>query len=460
MTREGRLRIGYVLVDYLCTLIGVVMFSVLRLHIQHDASAASGDIWPFMILHHVVAFVLIFPLFMLLIYSLTGFYVYVTDKSRIKELAKTFEGVILGAIFFSLALFFMKDASYVYRFNYGLILLFSGILFVSVFIGRVCLTTCLLKRRGKDGAYRCGVLVIGNTNTPEENSGYSSIALRHGIYIRRVVSLGEMNDVVRMVSQGEVDCVMMSNTAMNSQGNLSSLNRLYSLDVSIFVSPDDRALIMGLVRYDNVIAEPLVDLACLELPDKVVALKRFMDIIASFIGLVICLPVMAVLSCAIKIQSSGPVIYSQERIGFRKRPFMLFKLRSMRMDAESAGPSLTVTNDERVTPVGRFMRKYRLDEIPNLWNVMKGEMSIVGPRPERQYYIDQIIKQAPHYTLIHQVRPGLTSWGMVKYGYACDVSGMVERLKYDILYLRNMSLSLDLRIIYHTLFTVIRGEGK
>ena len=217
---------------------------------------------------------------------------------------------------------------------------------------------------------------------------------------------------------------------------------------------------MGLVRYDNVIAEPLVDLACLELPDKVVALKRFMDIIASFIGLVICLPVMAVLSCAIKIQSSGPVIYSQERIGFRKRPFMLFKLRSMRMDAACAGPSLTVTNDERVTPVGRFMRKYRLDEIPNLWNVMKGEMSIVGPRPERQYYIDQIIKQAPHYTLIHQVRPGLTSWGMVKYGYACDVSGMVERLKYDILYLRNMSLSLDLRIIYHTLFTVIRGEGK
>ena len=101
-----------------------------------------------------------------------------------------------------------------------------------------------------------------------------------------------------------------------------------------------------------------------------------------------------------------------------------------------------------------------LDELPNLWNVLKGDMSIVGPRPERRYYIDRIIERAPHYTLVHQVRPGLTSWGMVKYGYASDVDGMVERLRYDMLYLQNISLSLDMRIIYYTLFTVLRGEGK
>ena len=128
--------------------------------------------------------------------------------------------------------------------------------------------------------------------------------------------------------------------------------------------------------------------------------------------------------------------------------------------AESAGPMLSSADDARITPIGRVMRKYRLDELPNLWNVLKGDMSIVGPRPERRYYIDRIIERAPHYTLVHQVRPGLTSWGMVKYGYASDVDGMVERLRYDMLYLQNMSLSLDMRIIYYTLFTVMRGEGK
>ena len=132
----------------------------------------------------------------------------------------------------------------------------------------------------------------------------------------------------------------------------------------------------------------------------------------------------------------------------------------MQVHSEPDGPRLSSEHDERITPIGRFIRKYRLDELPNLWNVFKGDMSIVGPRPERQYYIDQILRKAPHYTLIHQVRPGLTSWGMVRYGYASNVDAMVERLKYDMLYLHNMSLSLDLRILYHTVFTVMRGEGK
>ena len=206
--------------------------------------------------------------------------------------------------------------------------------------------------------------------------------------------------------------------------------------------------------------DPHDECDCLAIPDSMIAIKRFMDIIISSVGLMVSVPVVAVLSCIIKVQSPGPVIYSQERIGFMRRPFRLFKLRSMIVDAEPDGPVLAVAGDRRITPIGRFMRKYHLDEIPNLWNVLKGDMSIVGPRPERQYYIERIIKLAPHYTLVHQVRPGLTSWGMVKYGYACDVAGMIERMKYDIQYLRNMSLSFDLRVIYHTLFTVIRGEGK
>ncbi|MDE6684753.1 MAG: sugar transferase, partial [Duncaniella sp.] len=212
--------------------------------------------------------------------------------------------------------------------------------------------------------------------------------------------------------------------------------------------------------YNAIMNDPLVDISCSELPDNVVAVKRFLDIVLSGTALILTLPVIAVLGAMIRFQSAGPAIFSQERIGYRKKPFRLYKLRSMYAHSEPDGPRLSSNHDERITPIGKVIRRYRLDELPNLWNVFKGDMSIVGPRPERQYYIDRIIEKAPHYTLIHQVRPGLTSWGMVRYGYASDVDGMVERLKYDMLYLQNMSLSLDIRILYYTIFTVMRGEGK
>ena len=131
----------------------------------------------------------------------------------------------------------------------------------------------------------------------------------------------------------------------------------------------------------------------------------------------------------------------------------------MQDNAENDEPLLSSKNDDRITPVGRFMRKHRLDEIPNLINVIKGEMSLVGPRPERQYFIDQIVKKAPHYRRLHKVKPGITSWGQVKYGYASDVDSMIERLEFDLLYLENMSLSIDLKIIIYTIIIILKGKG-
>jgi lipopolysaccharide/colanic/teichoic acid biosynthesis glycosyltransferase len=132
----------------------------------------------------------------------------------------------------------------------------------------------------------------------------------------------------------------------------------------------------------------------------------------------------------------------------------------MRINAESeSGPTLSNTNDNRITKIGHFLRKYRLDELPQFWNVIKGDMSLVGPRPEREYYIKQIITRAPYYALIHQVRPGITSWGMVKYGYASTVDAMIERLKYDLIYIENISMVVDLKILLYTINTVITGKG-
>ena len=155
-----------------------------------------------------------------------------------------------------------------------------------------------------------------------------------------------------------------------------------------------------------------------------------------------------------------PILFSQKRIGLHGKPFTIHKFRSMSLDAEKDGPQLSSELDDRCTPWGRIMRKWRLDELPQFWNVLIGEMSLVGPRPERQYYIDQIMKRAPHYKHLQKVRPGITSWGQVKYGYASTVDEMVQRLKFDILYLENMSLTLDIKIIFYTALVLIQGKGK
>lgn len=165
------------------------------------------------------------------------------------------------------------------------------------------------------------------------------------------------------------------------------------------------------------------------------------------------------MAIAVKCNSKGPVIYSQERIGFRQIPFNIYKFRSMRVDAEADGPRLSEEDDPRITRVGRVLRKYRLDELPQFWNVLKGDMSLVGPRPERAYFIDRIVKKAPYYTLVHQVKPGITSWGMVKFGYAKTVDEMVERTRYDLIYLSNMSVAVDFKILIHTINTVVMGKG-
>ena len=166
-----------------------------------------------------------------------------------------------------------------------------------------------------------------------------------------------------------------------------------------------------------------------------------------------------ILAVVIRLSGKGPVIYTQDRIGKDGKPFSIYKFRSMVYDAEKGEPFLSASGDERVTRTGRFLRKYRLDEIPNFINVLKGEMSIVGPRPERLFFINQIIKSAPQYIELHKVKPGITSWGQVKYGYASSVDGMIERLDYDLFYLKNRSTWFDLKIIILTIGTVLKGNG-
>lgn len=231
------------------------------------------------------------------------------------------------------------------------------------------------------------------------------------------------------------------------------------MNTPVLISPTLFNLLTPKRRLSDVAGEPLCDITGPSVGQSTLNLKRAGDVVVSSLALIALLPVFAAVAIAIKRDSKGPVFYRQERVGYRKRPFDIIKFRTMRSDAESRGPRLSVENDPRVTPVGRFLRKYRIDELPQFWNVLKGDMSIVGPRPEREYFISRILPKAPYYTLVHQVRPGITSWGMVKHGYASTVDEMVSRLQYDLIYLDNISFLVDLKILFYTVNTVLTGKG-
>ena len=213
-----------------------------------------------------------------------------------------------------------------------------------------------------------------------------------------------------------------------------------------------------LERYQNI---PVLNITAIPLDEiKNRVFKRAFDIAFSLSVLTVISPFLLVVALLIKLTSRGPVFYVQERVGKEGRPFNIYKFRSMRINAEKMGPALSSENDPRITKLGKFMRKMRIDELPQFINVLKGDMAVVGPRPERQFWINQIIQSSPKYKRLLRVKPGITSLGQVKYGYAENVGEMLKRLRYDLLYIHNASIMLDIRVMLLTAMVMIQGKGK
>jgi len=278
--------------------------------------------------------------------------------------------------------------------------------------------------------------------------------------IQHMPFLGQVDDLPELIVKNKIKDVIIAVESSDHRDLERVLNLLLDFDVDISIIPDTFDLLSGSVKMTALYGVPLVRIRRDLMPTWQVSLKRLMDVVLSLMAILLLLPMFVILAILVKGSSDGPVFFWQERIGKHGIPFKMMKFRTMYLDAEKNGPQLSSLFDQRITPIGKFLRKSRLDEIPQFWHVVIGEMSLVGPRPERAFYIDKIKETAPHVKKLLRVRPGITSWGQVKYGYAENVEQMVQRLKYDILYLENMTLAMDIKILFYTVVTVLRGRGK
>ena len=423
--------------------------------------------------------IVIVPLGWLTLYALQGTYKNVLRKSRLKEFQQTLTATLIGVVILFFALM-LDDQVGNYRGYYLSFIFLLGVHFALTYLCRLIQTSNTVRKvhRRQIGfptlligshnkAYQT-YLDLENQETYSGNifSGFVSVegadpATAESRLTAVIPCLGSVENVKQLIEQHHIEEVIIA-VEDDEQQHLQQILR--TLDgcgeVIIKITPDARDIILGMVRVDSIFHSPLITINTRLMEEWQYSVKRLFDILLSLLALILLSPIFLLTAIIVKCTSPGPIFYTQERIGYQGKPFKMHKFRTMYVDAESCGPALSRDDDPRITPFGRFMRKVRLDEIPQFYNVLKGTMSIVGYRPERQFYIDQIIKRCPEYLLLQRIKPGITSWGQVKYGYASSVDEMCERLKYDLLYLENMSITTDIKILIYTIGIIFQGRGK
>jgi exopolysaccharide biosynthesis polyprenyl glycosylphosphotransferase len=418
--------------------------------------------------------IILIPLFWLVLYSISGCYKDIFRRSRLKELIQTFSVSLIGVLILFFA-FVLDDEVASYKTYYYSFATLFGLHFTLTSINRFILST-LNNRRIQKKQFGFNTLLIGSnqnalnlfneleTMLPTQGNkfvGFIHVNGYNGAPLKEhIPHLGGLIQLKEAINKNKVEEVMIAVESSEHEEIGSILNELEESPVIIKIIPDMYDILSGSVKMNAIFGAPLIEIYPDLMPSWQKTVKRAMDICISFFVLTVFSPLYLLTALAVKLTSRGPVMYVQERIGRFGVPFNIYKFRSMYVDAEKDGPMLSSKVDDRVTPFGRFMRRIRLDEIPQFFNVLIGDMSLVGPRPERQYYIDMILKTAPHYKHLHKVKPGITSWGQVKYGYAENVEQMIARLKYDIIYIENMSLALDLKILFYTIMIVLQSRGK
>ncbi|MEO5675734.1 MAG: sugar transferase [Chitinophagales bacterium] len=485
---------AYIVGDYVSAVCSWATFFILRkCFIDQDTSA----VFPAFL--HDTRFIqglIIIPFGWLLAYYLTGTYTNIYLKSRVNEISRTFLVTLAGVIilFFAVLIddrihgysdyyqaiamllvvhFGFTIAGRLLILNVAKIRMMRGIVsFPTMFIGgnkRAVEVYNEINGKGKEQGYKFIGFVdtIGESNGngaheneyPGENIHLNGNGNGNGL-VKFMPKLGCMVELESIIKGNQVKQVMVAIESSEHHQLREILNQLADRNVIIKIVPDMYDILSGSVKMNHLLGASFIEIYPELMSRWQYIMKRLLDVFVSFIVLILLSPLYLFVAIRVIISSPGPVFYSQDRIGLHGKPFRIYKFRSMKVNAENNGPQLSSHDDPRITQWGKVMRKWRLDELPQFYNVLKGDMSLVGPRPERKYYIDQILNNTSDYKHLHRVKPGITSFGMVKFGYAENIQQMIQRMKYDLLYIENMSLIMDVKILLYTFRTIMQGRGK
>ena len=464
-----RKSLTYLLLDFLASYLVWMLFFLIRRFVFESNTFAFND-------HKV--FVQLIPAtvvsaYWVFMYAVGGLYTDPYRKSRFNEIIQVFKVSLIGVIFIFFLIFLNDPVPNQQAYRYHLYYFFLQFFAVGFIHFLVSTNTNIKIRKRKIGF---PTLIIGcgdkaaklyeDLNGVKKSLGFdfkgflSIPGTQKNLFRGRLKHFGDTSRLIEVINNRRIEEVVIALDPENKDQLPALLDILEGTTAQIKILPEIYDYVLGRVKTTHILGSPLIEISPKILTTTEAFLKRSFDVFTSVMVLLLLSPMYLILAIAVKVDSKGPIFFRQERIGKGGKPFRIIKYRTMYTDAEKFGPALSKDDDPRITKIGKILRKTRLDEFPQFWNVLKGEMSIVGPRPERQFFIDQIVQKAPHYRHLHRVRPGITSWGQVKFGYAENVDEMVERLKFDILYIENLSLALDVKILLYTVITMVEGRGK